>query len=183
MKIKFKALFLMLGLVLGVNQVNAQAQKPKKDSVYVAVEKDEMTDKVYYYPSRQLVCLNDEKKQGFGISFFLSMEDGEIQTEEIKTYIAGIGSCQENNELIILLEGEQKITSKMWNEFNCKGNAWFKVTSMDKELLATKKVLKIRIQNGRTYDTYTHIVPESDQDYFIQLFYAVKNNKTKILNK
>jgi hypothetical protein len=67
----------------------------------------------------------------------------------------------------------------MWNDFNCDGQGWFKISESDKELLATKKVLKIRIQNGRTYESYTHDVETKNQDYFIQLFFAINNNKIK----
>ena len=67
----------------------------------------------------------------------------------------------------------------MWNDFNCDGKGWFKISDSDKELLATNKVLKIRIQNGRTYENYTHDVEKKNQDYFIQLFFAINNNKIK----
>ena len=171
----------MLGLALGVNQINAQTKTKasENDSVYVAEQKDEMTDKVYYFPSHRMVCVSADKKQGFGVSFFIEKEDNELTASELDVKIMNIGSCHENDEIIFLLEGDVKVSGKMWNKFNCDGNAWFKLNHLDKENLATKKVLKIRIQNGRTYDTYTHTVEPKDQDYFIQLFYDMKTNKVK----
>lgn len=162
----------MLGVAL---RVSAQ-----KDSVYIAEEKDDMTDKVYYYPSRQILCVNPEdKKQGFAVSFFLEKKGQDIKPSELKVKVVGVGSCHEKDEVIFLLDGDVKIKGTMWNEFNCEGKAWFKISESDKELLATKKVIKIRIQNGRSYESYTHTVEPDNQDYFIQLFYAAKNQKTK----
>ena len=44
----------------------------QNDSLYIVEQKDEMTDKVYYYPSKQLLCQNQElKSQGFSVSFFI----------------------------------------------------------------------------------------------------------------
>lgn len=152
----------------------------QKDSVYIVEQKDDMTDKVYYYPSRQMLCVNPEdKKQGFAVSFFITKEKQDIQAAELKTKVVGVGSCHEKDEVIFLLEGDLKVKGTMWNEFNCDGKAWFKIYDSDKILLADKKVLKIRIQNGRSYESYTHTVEADNQDYFIQLFYAIKNQKIK----
>ena len=67
----------------------------------------------------------------------------------------------------------------MWNEFTCDGKVWCKVSDSDKEILATKKVSKIRIQNGRTFESYTHTLADGDKNYFIQLISAVKSQITK----
>jgi hypothetical protein len=177
LKIKnMKKIKLILGFIaLFTIKLNAQT-----DSVYIVEEKDQMTDKVYYYASRQIICVNPiDKKQGFGVSFFVEKEDDELKAKELKTKIVGIGSCHENDEIIFLLENQTKINAKMWNDFNCDGKGWFKISDSDKELLATNKVLKIRIQNGRTYENYTHDVEKKNQDYFIQLFFAINNNKIK----
>ena len=43
------------------------------------------------------------------------------------------------------------------------------------QLLRTQPISKIRMTNGRTYDSYTGDVKEKDKRYFIQLFYALDN--------
>ena len=42
------------------------------------------------------------------------------------------------------------------------------------------KIKKIKVQNGRSFESYTHELKE-DSDYFIQLFYAINNNKIKLI--
>jgi hypothetical protein len=150
--------------------------------VYIAEQKDEMTDKVYYYTSRQLLCVNpDDKKQGFAVTFFMDKKGDDVKTAELKVKVVGVGSCHEKDEIFFLLDGDVKVKGLMWNDFNCDGKAWFKISESDKELLAEKKLLKIRVQNGRSYESYTHIVEPDNQDYFIQLFYSVKNQKIKTI--
>jgi len=152
----------------------------QNDSVYVSEQKDEMTDKVYYYASRQLLCQNQElKSQGFSVCFFINKTKKGIESAELKMKVIGVGSCHEKDEVIFLMEDETKVKGTMWNEFNCDGKVWCKVSDQDKEILATKKVIKIRVQNGRTFESYTHSVPDKDKDYFIQLFFAIKNQIIK----
>lgn len=152
----------------------------QKDSLYVVEQKDEMTEKVYYYASRQLLCQNQElKSQGFSVSFFIDKTKKGIESAELKMKVIGVGSCHEKDEVIFLMEDETKVKGTMWNEFNCDGKVWCKVSDHDKEILATKKVIKIRVQNGRTFESYTHNVADSDKDYFIQLFFAINNQIIK----
>ena len=165
-------------MVLALFTLNSNAQK---DSVFINEQKDEMTDKVFYFPSEQLVCRNPEnKKQGFAITFFVGKtKKGVLEALEVKIKSVGIGNCDEKDEVIFLLEDETKIKVTMWNDFNCDGKVWCKMSDADKELLATKKVNKIRVQNGRTFESYTHTIDEIDRGYFKQFFFAIKNNKVK----
>lgn len=156
---------------------NAQTTK---DSVYIVEYKDDMEDKVYYFPSKELVCPDPlNKKRGFIISFFISGEIGDLQAKEIKTKIVNVGSCHEKDEIIFLFEDGTKEKGIMWNEFNCEDKAWFKITKDTKNKLAENKLLKIKVENGRSYESFTYEVPVKDQDYFIQFFYALNNNKIK----
>jgi hypothetical protein len=97
--------------------------------------------------------------------------------------MVGIGNCVENNTFIVKFSDESKIELKSWNDFNCEGDAWFSVKEDNLKSLETKKITKIRVQNGRTFESFTMEVPEIDSDYFIQLIYATKNNKIKTLKK
>jgi|688.fasta_scaffold38852_9 hypothetical protein len=170
----------MKKVMLSMMVLTALGTSAQKDSVYVVEQKDEMTDKVYYYPSRQLLCQNaDNKSQGFSISFFIDKTKKGLEVAEIKMKVIGVGSCHEKDEVIFLMEDETKIKGTMWNEFTCDGKVWCKVSDSDKEILATKKVSKIRIQNGRTFESYTHTLADGDKNYFIQLISAVKSQITK----
>ena len=153
----------------------------QKDSIYIAEQKDEMTDKSYYFPSRQLICQNpDNKGVGFAASFFIGKaNNGDLEVRELKMKIIGVGSCHEKDEVILLLDDGTKVKAVMWNDFNCDGKVWCKVDKSDMRDLAIKKVIKIRVQNGRTFESYTHVVSVSEQDYFNQLFYAVQYNIIK----
>jgi hypothetical protein len=50
------------------------------------------------------------------------------------------------------------------------------MTEKEIQLLRTQTLSKIRMTNGRTYDSYTGDVKQKDKRYFIQLFYALDNN-------
>jgi len=153
----------------------------QNDSLYIAEQKDEMTEKVYYYPSRQVLCQNPElKSQGFAVSFFVGKNKKDVLVaNELKMKVIGVGTCHEKDEVIFLMDDETKIKASMWNEFNCDGKVWCQVSDSDKEILATKKVVKIRVQNGRTFESYTHTIADGDKDYFIQLFKAINNQIIK----
>jgi hypothetical protein len=90
--------------------------------------------------------------------------------------MVGIGTCNENDEIIILFENGEKITKKSWKKFNCNGEAYFNLTDKEIDLLKKIPMSKIRMSNGRSYDSYTGDVKTKDKRYFIQLFYALDNN-------
>jgi hypothetical protein len=165
----------IIGLMLATITSFSFAQK---DSVYVAKIVDDMEDKSYYVPSRKMICASDDKKTGFALSAFLTYKNDEISVNELKVKTVNIGSCDEKDELIILFEDDSKIKLISWNEFNCKGDAWFNLSKSDKESLSKLKIKKIKVQNGRTFESFTKELTE-DSDYFIQLFYATNNKKIK----
>lgn len=165
----------IIGLMLATITSFSFAQK---DSVYVAKIVDDMEDKSYYVPSRKMICASDDKKTGFALSAFLTYKNDEINVNELKVKTVNIGSCDEKDELIILFEDDSKIKLISWNDFNCKGDAWFNLSKSDRESLSKLKIKKIKVQNGRTFESFTKELTE-DSDYFIQLFYATNNKKIK----
>ena len=170
---------IMLGLMFTVIASLSFAQD---DSVYVQKMVDDMSEKVYYFPSRKMVCATQDKKTGFTVSVFIDKKGDGVVVSDLNVKMVNIGSCVENNEMIIMFEDETKISLKSWNEFNCKGDAWFKTSKSDREKLATLRIKKIKVQNGRTYESYTYELTD-DEDYFIQLFYATANNKIKLVKE
>lgn len=160
--------------------------KKQKDSVVVVKQVDDMEDKSYYYPSRSIVIIDETKKQGIRLSAFINSKTETLKLDDLELKMVGIGSCVENNILIIKFEDETKIELKSWNDFNCEGNAWFDIDKGEDDivrLLETKRISKIRVQNGRSYESFTAEVSPDDADYFMQLIYAIDNNKVVIKNK
>ena len=145
----------------------------QNDSVYVIKDIDEMSEKTYIYPSRNFVVANKTKSIGFIVDCYINQK-GEFGFLTIT--MVNIGSCNENDEIIILFENGEKITKKSWNDFNCEGNSYFNLTKDEIELLRTVPLSKIRVTNGRTYDSFTGEVKEKDRRYFIQIFYDLDNN-------
>jgi hypothetical protein len=146
-----------------------------KDSVYVVKEVDEMSGKTYVYGNRGFICANDEGKIGFHVSTYIKSD---LSFSMITVTMVGIGSCNENDEIIILFDNGEKIVKKSWKKFNCDGEAYFDMNKKDLQLLRTQTLSKIRITNGRSYDSYTGDVKQKDKRYFIQLLYALDNKLT-----
>jgi hypothetical protein len=135
---------------------------------------DKMTDKEYYLPQRKLICANPEKTKGFTIMPNFRAENGKMINSGFICKNVNIGSCDENDNLIILFEDETKLTLFSWNKFNCDGNAYFDFSSKQLKELSTKKVNTIRFTNGRSYESLTITLSDDQKDYFIR---AYTNNK------
>ena len=146
----------------------------QRDSVYVIKETDAMDGRVIAYSSRDFICTNDAGKIGFRVSAHINFRD--IKFSMITATMVGIGWCNENDEIIILFENGEKIIKTSWKEFNCDGETYFNMDEEDIELLRTQPLSKIRMTNGRTYDSYTGDVKQKDKRYFIQVLYALDNN-------
>ena len=135
---------------------------------------DKMTDKEYYFAQKKLICANPEKTKGFTIIPNFKAGSGEMINNGFICQNVNIGSCDENDSLIILFEDETKITLTSWNKFNCEGNAYFDFTDSELENLSTKKVNTIRFSNGYSYENLTITLKQDQKDYFIRAF---TNNK------
>ena len=144
------------------------------DSVYVVKETDDMSGKTYVYGSRDFFCANDADAIGFIVSTFINSD--KLSVSIMTVTMVGIGGCNENDEIIILFENGEKITKTSWKKFNCDGETYFDINEKDIQLLRTQPLSKIRMTNGRTYDSYTGDVKQKDKRYFIQLLYALDNN-------
>ena len=162
---------LLLNLVLLVS-LSAFSQTPT--AFVIEHCKDKMTDKEYYFAQRKLICANPEKTKGFTVIPNFKADNGQMVNNGFMCKNVNIGSCDENDTLIILFEDETKITLTSWNKFNCEGNAYFDITDSQLKDLSTKKVSTIRFSNGRSYESLTVVLKEDQKDYFIR---AYTNNK------
>jgi hypothetical protein len=158
---------LLLNLLLLVS-LSAFSQTTKPFTIEHC--KDKMTDKEYYFAEKKLICANNEKTKGFTITPNFKAKDGGMINNGFICQNVNIGSCDENDSLIILFDDDTKITLTAWNKFNCDGNAYFDFTDSELEELSTKKVNTIRFTNGRSYESLTVGLKQEQKDYFIRVY-------------
>lgn len=170
---KLKLYLTIVGIII---TFSSSAQKT--DSVFIVKIVDEMSDNSYLLSSRKMVIHNKEMTRGFSLEGDIKLVDGKPKVTGVSSVLIAIGQCQENVELILMFSDSTKIKLKSWNKFNCKGNAWFDITDKDAEKLSKLKLIKAKITNGATFDSFVHEV-EEDQDYFIRLFNAASTNNVK----
>jgi len=132
--------------------------------------KDKMTDKEYFFSQKKLICANPEKTKGFTISPNFKSVDGKMVNNGFMCKNVNIGSCDENDSLIILFEDDTKVTLTSWNKFNCDGNAYFDFTESQLSELSSKKVGTIRFSNGRSYESLTVALKQDQKDFFIRAY-------------
>jgi hypothetical protein len=140
---------------------------------------DKMTDIEYYFPEKKLVCSNTEKTKGFIISPNFKKEESGLAYSGLMCENVAIGSCDENDILIILFEDDTKITLTSWNKFNCEGYSYYHFTDSELTELSVKKMKSIRFTNGYSYDNLTVVLKADQKDYFIR---AYTNNKVVEIN-
>lgn len=151
----------------------------KNDSVFIYKQVDDMEDEVYYFPSRKIVCSNEDKSKVFSLSAFIESDsDSNLSIGNLSVTAIGFG-CLEKCELIIMFDDGTKIKSTSWNKFNCKGNAWFSFDLNEIDSLSKKKITKVKLMNGNNFESYTSEINPIDSDYFIQLANAAKKRKIK----
>lgn len=150
--------------------------RSQNDSMYIKKEVDDMNDKVHYLASKSMYFISDNKKTGFSLYPFI---DKNLKVTDLNCVIKNIGSCQENDVLIIMFSDSTKITLTQWNDFNCEGTCYLKLTKLDISKLSQKKILKCKLENGRTFDYFTKEADESEQDYFIQFFSSLEKKNIK----
>ena len=149
------------------------------DSSYVYYWEDELEGTKYFSPNYNMIVSNPEKTQGVKLSCHINNK-GDLSFLTAK--LIGLGNCVDENELIILFENGEKFTLKSWNDFNCKGNAYFNVTSYQRELLSTSPMKTIRVRNGDSYKSVTSS-EFGNPRYFIQLINSIDNKTYTLLEE
>jgi hypothetical protein len=157
---------LVLGLALLATGI-MYGQTVKIDTIV-----DEMTDKVSYSVNEDILCMAEDGKKGFRVTPHFTAKNGSLHVTNIIITFAGLESCSENNKLIILFEGGDKIQLTSWNKFNCKGTAYFSILPKNKNKLMKLPIDKIRFTNGLSYKSYTHEIEY--KNYFVELIGLLK---------
>jgi hypothetical protein len=156
--------------------------KPSKDNngLYIGKIIDEMKDKIYFAPSKKLVCINEGSKKAFSISYYFAEENKTPVLRGIDIKVVGIG-CIEKTKLYFLFDDGEKFNITSWNKFNCKGNAWFKIKPKHLNLLSSKPLKKIMVENGRDFKSVTYTLEENQKRYFIDLYNSYKEKDIRIM--
>ena len=139
--------------------------------VTITETKDEMTDKVTYVADG-LLCANADQSIGFRIDPNITVKNDVKEANNIIISMAGLGSCNEKNTMIILFENGDKINLASWGKFNCKSYCYFALSKAHIKLLSTVEISKIRLTNGESYKSHTSEIEH--KKYFIELFEALK---------
>lgn len=142
---------------------------------------DDMTDKVYYFTSGLMVT-NEDKSQGFRLQLDIKeIDDKTLAFDGLTLKVIGIGTCFEKDNLILLFENGKKMSVNSYNDFNCEGDSWFVLNDGNSEtyidLLKSQKLIKIRFENGSSHESLTQEISEKNQNYFIELFKLIAENK------
>ena len=165
----------LISCILVIISLSAKSQ----DSAYtIKVCKDAMADKEYAFGSKVLYC-SDNDKDGFTVRISWNNKKGIVSYSGLSVHSVGIGDCQENDELIVLIEDDTKVTLKSWQEFNCKGNSYFDLRGREFNNLNTKKIKAVRFTNGRSYESFTYKLKPNEQSFFIEAKTALDSKDYK----
>jgi len=161
-------------VLMVVSAVTLNAQKVIKIEV-------EMTGKTYYRVDPPYLMCSEDGKHGFGI---ITSFDSNIKVIDFILSCEWNGlSCVEGGVLIIKFKDESKINLKNWNDFNCAGTMYTKISESDWEKLSTIPIVKVYCENGRNNSSYTYEIPINDQNYFIKVGESLKNGNFEVVKK
>jgi hypothetical protein len=132
--------------------------------------KDKMTEKEYYFAEKKFIGANPEKTKGFTITPMFKTDKGTMINNGFACKNVNIGGCDENDTLIFLFEDDSKMTLTAWNKFNCDGNAYFDFNADQLAQLSTKKTNVIRFTNGRTHESLTYSLKDTEKDFFVRVY-------------
>lgn len=158
---------------------NPKPVRPELYSIYIC--KDAMDDKEYAYGSKKLICIDEKVNKDVAFSVSISWEyiDGTAKYAGLIVTSAGIGTCMEDDELIILMEDDSKVKLKSWNKFNCKGNSYFDLYHKEFDSFNNKKVKAIRLTNGRSMENFTYKLKPEESTFFMNAREAMNMKQYK----
>jgi len=115
---------------------------------------DDMTGDEFLIEDKQEITYNGESKSK-GVIWGLSTrkKEGVWTASGLSLVVIGL-SCVENTEVIVMFEDGTKLTATQWNKFNCDDDVWTNQSKSELEMLKTLPIKKIRVTNGRSYESY-----------------------------
>ena len=149
----------------------------KDNDIFIYKIVDEFTDEYFYMFSKKLVLIDEEKNQGFNMNFGMDIE--KTIANGLNAVIVGL-ECLEDVEVNFLFEDASKFAIKSWNDFNCDGNAWFNLSLEEIDMLGNKSLSKIRVRNGRNFESMTFTLDGEDKQYFRKAYNSIVNKDIRL---
>ena len=159
---KVTVLIVSIILSVGIYSQETFQSEVEIESIY-----DVFTKETSLAPSKVNAYLDMSGDKKF-FAIMPMIENGKLTN--LGASINGIG-CIENAKIYIMLEDESVITKTMFNDFNCKSLAGFRLSKKEWQELTSKRIYKVKIYN-RGYEIISS--PDED-DYFIKLGYLLEN--------
>jgi len=162
-----KAILLTAYALLGSLMFNAQV---------LYKECDEFTGDCYYFADRNIVVHNASKTQGFSIRFMFDQNTEKAVISGMYSKMVGIGNCVENNTIYFIFEDGSKANFVSFNKFNCEGDAFFHISPDDLDLFRTKKISKVKISNGYSYESFSADLDNADKGFLREIVKLADSN-------
>jgi hypothetical protein len=132
----------------------------QSESLIVCKTVDEFTDKVSLDSGSAIVYEDggDMKSEGMYVSAFLrestkKKDKGRIYVSTFYVQVLGIEGCvDEGATLDIIFENGEKTQLVNWNDFDCKGTNYFRLTGKE-DLFKSTNIKAIKYTNKRNYDS------------------------------
>ena len=139
---------------------------------------DEFTGDCYYFADRNIVVHNSSKTQGFSIRFMFEQNNDKANITGMYSKMVGIGNCVENNTIYFIFEDGSKLNFVSFNKFNCEGDAFFHIGKQDLDIFRTKKISKVKISNGYSYESFSADVDSADKSFLMEIVKLADQNLT-----
>jgi hypothetical protein len=173
--------FLGVYLLLIATTLSAQKNKPTpkptiKPFIYTINTCIDSTGNTISAKGSSLLTCNHTGKKGFTIDVTWKVEKNNISFSGLRVKTMNLGNCLEKDVLVFTFEDNTQLTLNAWNEPNCDGNAIFDLDGTNYKEYSNKRIIAIRFQNGRTFETYLYKIRPEQRNFFSS---AAEANKTK----
>ncbi len=157
-----------------INAQNASTTKTKTKPYTLQICTDSATNKQIVKGSKPLVCSKGGRRS-FQIDISWKIKNNVITYNGLIVKSSNMGGCMEKDELLFLFSDNTSFTLKAWNEPNCDGVSLFDLEGTENKKYSNKKLVSIRLQNGRTFESLSY-TPSGDQmNYFRNAATALQN--------
>ena len=134
---------------------------------------DEMRDITRYTPTYNFKA-SEDGFDGFVLSMMIDSIDNSLTLNKYSSIyvsllysIDGV-SCSENISINFKFADGTLLKTKSETEFNCDGSVIYKFNKSELNTLSTKKIIKVMIQDGRSYTSLSQDITEDKYSYYFR---------------
>jgi hypothetical protein len=160
----------------------AISQTDSLSPIFIVQRYDTANNRYAVQLSRPLFCTNDGKTGIVLEPLFTRTRTGQLNYRSVQCQLVGIGDCNGSNRLVLYFDGGGRLVLQSTPPANCKGNAWFDREGLLLEKLA-RPVIRLRFVSGRQYKSFRYEIPETDRDYFQNVYEAWKKTRIRATRK